>query len=243
MLKPFHSDDVNLTEIGVDEAGRGPMFGPVFAAAVMLPREGEFDFACLKDSKRFSSRKRLEAVAEYIRVNAAAYGIAQCNHAEIDKINIRKATHRAMHKAIRQAMHRATHRATHTGTCQPEDRDQAQCVRLLVDGSDFTPITQLGQDGQLHQIPHVCITKGDNQYCAIAAASILAKSARDQAVDALCDAHPLLDERYGLRSNKGYGTAAHMEGIRAHGISQFHRRTFGACRTAALEPVPHTEKE
>lgn len=82
-------------------------------------------------------------------------------------------------------------------------------------------------------IPHVCIEGGDNTFSAIAAASILAKVARDEYIAELCATHPLLDERYGLLKNKGYGTKKHMDGIKAHGISEFHRKSFGICREYA----------
>jgi ribonuclease HII len=84
------------------------------------------------------------------------------------------------------------------------------------------------------EIPHTCIEGGDNEYSVIAAASILAKVARDAYVEQLCTVHPLLDTRYDLLRNKGYGTAKHMLGIQTHGISQFHRKTFGLCKNAPL---------
>ena len=203
-------------EIGIDEAGRGPLFGPVFAGAVVLGDGPLLDFDGLKDSKRFSSRRRLGRVAEHIMAYAKGWAVAQVSAADIDAMNIRKATHRAMHRAARECMN----------VCGMSVQGwEIQKPFLLVDGSDFPPVACLAAD-TLRVVPHMCVPKGDNTYCAIAAASILAKHARDDYIDSLVEADPTLDERYGISRNKGYGTKEHIEGLRRHGPSEYHRLSF-----------------
>jgi len=203
-------------EIGVDEAGRGPMLGRVYSGAVLLPKSG-FKFEDMKDSKRFSSVKKLLNIEEYIKNNAVAWGIGYSTEEEIDKLNIRKATHLAMHRALKNLFH---------------DMKETDEYLLLVDGNDFPPYTVI-KDETLEQIPHVTIVGGDNKYCAIAAASILAKVARDNYIKELCEKDETLDERYNLLKNKGYGTKAHLDGISKYGISPYHRKTFGLCQQFA----------
>lgn len=101
---------------------------------------------------------------------------------------------------------------------------------LLVDGNDFKPYVVMKNDA-LEQVPHVCIEGGDNKYSSIAAASILAKVARDAYIEDLCNEHPELVERYDMQNNKGYGTKKHMDGIQLYGITKWHRRSFGICKT------------
>ena len=224
MLKPFYQENSNVIEIGVDEAGRGPMLGPVHAAAVILPRNTEFDYSCLKDSKRFHSKKKILEVADYIKTHAIAYEIAYLSEKDIDTFNIRNATHRAMHNAIKKLIESVSKNNEYKKTD----------YQLLVDGCDFKPLS-LYKNNMLMQIPHVCVTKGDNTYCAIAAASILAKTARDEYIEALCKDNPELDERYKIASNKGYGTKAHLEGIEKYGITKYHRQSFGLCRSKSVK--------
>ena len=203
-------------EIGIDEAGRGPLLGPVFAAAVVLGDGPLLEFDGLKDSKRFSSRRRLAKVAEHVMAYAKGWAVAQVSAADIDAMNIRKATHRAMHCAARECMSVCALHVCGLETQKPF---------LLVDGTDFTPITYLDSDA-LRVVPHMCVPKGDNTYCAIAAASILAKHARDDYIDSLVEADPTLDERYGISRNKGYGTKEHIDGLRRYGPSEYHRLSF-----------------
>ena len=214
MLSKCHDASVEC-EIGVDEAGRGPMFGRVYSAAVVLPKDDSFRHEWMKDSKRFHSKKRIGEVADYIKEHSVAWAVAYATEQDIDQINIRNATHKAMHEAIRQVL----------------DQAPAKSTTLLIDGNDFKPLVRLDDANDLCQVPHVCIEKGDNTYTSIAAASILAKVSRDTYIEAMCVADPTLDERYGLSKNKGYGTKQHMDGIRKHGITEYHRRTFGICRT------------
>ena len=213
LLNVSYYNDDNIIEIGIDEVGRGPMFGRVYTAAVILPKEG-FDHLKMKDSKKFHSKKKINEVSEYIKENAIAWSIQWEDEKVIDKINIRNATHSAMHKAIKEIY----------------DKENDKNYVLLVDGNDFKPYIVI-KENILEQVSHVCIEGGDNKYSSIAAASILAKVARDAYIDELCVLHPELIEKYDLSNNKGYGTKKHMDGISEHGITEWHRRSFGICKT------------
>jgi ribonuclease HII len=188
MLKRFHQK--NLTEAGCDEAGRGCYAGPVFAAAVILPRK--FYHPLLNDSKQVSADHR-QILRLYIEKKAVAYSVAMIGHEEIDLINILRASFKAMHKAL-DAL-----------TVEPE--------LLLIDGNRFTPYKN---------IPHQCIVDGDASYASIAAASILAKTYRDDYMINLHDQFP----QYNWRSNKGYGTLEHRTAIEQFGLCPYHRRSF-----------------
>ena len=228
MLKTAYcveEDGDHIREIGVDEAGRGPMFGRVYAGAVILPKSLDaFQHALMKDSKKFHSEKKIREVAAYIKANAIAWAVGWADEREIDAMNIRRATHKAMHQAIEEVLFKK------------EIKDKKN-ILLLVDGNDFTPFI-LKEPATLVQEPlqHVCIEGGDNTYSCIAAASILAKVARDDYIAELCAAEPDLITRYDLLKNKGYGTKKHMDGIKKYGITQWHRRTFGICRGQAPGP-------
>jgi ribonuclease HII len=213
LLNVSYYNDDNIIEIGIDEVGRGPMFGRVYTAAVILPKEG-FDHLKMKDSKKFHSKKKINEVSEYIKENAIAWSIQWEDEKVIDKINIRNATHSAMHKAIKEIY----------------DKENDKNYVLLVDGNDFKPYIVI-KENILEQVSHVCIEGGDNKYTSIAAASILAKVARDAYIDELCVLNPELIEKYDLSNNKGYGTKKHMDGISEHGITEWHRRSFGICKT------------
>mgnify|MGYP001470249894 FL=1 len=214
-LKPFYNEEFKY-EIGIDEVGRGPMLGRVYTAAVILPKSDIFDHSKMKDSKRFSSKKKINEVAEYIKQNAIAYAVTYEPEDVIDKINILQATHSSMHKAVRAILEKEV----------VDDK-----VLLLVDGNNFKPYMCFDKTTGLYsQINHQCIEGGDNKYTAIAAASILAKVERDKYIEELCNEYPQLNERYDLLSNKGYGTKAHMDGIKEHGITAWHRRTYGICK-------------
>ena len=141
-LKPFYSEEFKY-EIGIDEVGRGPMFGRVYTAAVILPKSDVFDHSKMKDSKRFSSKKKINEVAEYIKENAIAYAVAYESEDVIDKINILQATHSSMHKAIREIL----------GKNVTDDN-----VLLLVDGNSFKPYMQFDKSKGLYsQLNHQCI--------------------------------------------------------------------------------------
>jgi ribonuclease HII len=109
---------------------------------------------------------------------------------------------------------------------------------LVIDGNDFLPYTVFDEDSEtLREVPHITIEKGDNTYSFIAAASILAKNAHDEYILQLCEEYPELKTRYNLHENVGYGTAKHLAGIREHGITQWHRKTFGSCKNAVYSPL------
>ena len=207
--------DQLVTTIGVDEAGRGPLLGRVYAGAVVLERNSDPDPKLVRDSKKFHTSGALEKAAAYVRSTCVSAATGFSSEQEVDDINIRKATHRAMHRAIDKVVQQCGLDSSNT--------------LLLIDGNDFTPYTKF-VDGNIRVFDHHCIIKGDASEPAIAAASILAKVDRDTYIKELCAADPTLDSKYSLSRNKGYGTAAHIAGIREHGICAHHRRTFGICK-------------
>ena len=210
-LKKFYNEDSNLLEIGIDEAGRGPLFGRVYTAAVILPKDTEFDFDKMKDRKKFTSEKKINEVAEHIKEKALYWSVSYNDETVIDKINIRQSVLSSMRQCVTNIIN--------------DENDYL----LLVDGNDFKPYMRF-KDDEYISINHICITGGDNKYCAIAAASILAKTERDKYIGELCEENPELKEKYGLDKNKGYGTSQHLEGIKNNGISKWHRKTYGICK-------------
>ena len=214
-----------LIEIGIDEAGKGPMFGRVYTGAVVLPRDDSFPHQLMKDSKRFTSKKLLLQACENVKNYAIAWSVAYEEPESIDKINIREATFKAMHRAVREVMQQVLPGGCDIGVDQ---------LLLLVDGNDFKPLNLFSEKAGISIVPHVCIEGGDNKYTSIAAASILAKVARDEYIMTLVEKNPLLDQYYGLSSNKGYGTRLHMEGIEKYGISPWHRKSYGLCKTSKI---------
>ena len=188
MLEAYYTKDV--IEAGCDEAGRGCLAGPVFAAAVILPPD--FKSELLNDSKQLSEKNRY-ALRPLIEQEAIAWGIGVVTAPEIDAINILKASFFAMHRAIEQL--------------------KVQPQALLIDGNRFTPYKE---------IPFTCMVKGDGRFLSIAAASILAKTYRDDYMLQLAEEYP----SYGWQQNKGYPTRAHREAISKHGITPYHRKTF-----------------
>jgi ribonuclease HII len=213
-LNKFYMGD-DTFEVGIDEAGRGPMFGRVYAAAVILPKDDCFNHDMVKDSKRFHSKKKLSEAHDYIKQNALHYAVHYRDADYIDEHNIRQSVLSCMHECVKTIK-----------------TSSDKKTRLLVDGNDFRPYTFF--DGtMIRSVPHVCIEGGDNKYTSIAAASILAKVERDAWVLSECEKDPTLVERYGLDKNKGYGTKQHLDGIRNHGISSLHRKTYGICRQFA----------
>ena len=190
--------NAQLLICGVDEAGRGPLAGPVYAAAVIL--DMQHPIAGLADSKKLSEKRR-DALAVEIRQHAAAWAIAEASAAEIDQLNILRASLLAMRRAV-QALSIVPH-------------------EVLVDGL-HCPETGL---------PSRAIVKGDGSVAEIAAASILAKTARDAAMLQLHERYP----QYGFDGHKGYPTAAHLEALRLHGVSCEHRRSFRPVRELLQE--------
>ncbi len=188
MLLPYYQKDV--IEAGLDEAGRGCLAGPVFAAAVILPPDFSNDL--LNDSKQLTEKQRY-SLRPVIESEALAWAVGIVDNHEIDEINILRASILAMHRAVDQL----------------SVRPQA----LIVDGNRFSPY---------QNIPHTTIVKGDGKYMSIAAASVLAKTYRDDFMLQLHQQYP----EYAWDHNKGYPSKAHREAIYIHGPTPFHRLSF-----------------
>ena len=188
MLKSYFNR--KLTEAGCDEAGRGCLAGPVFAAAVILPKN--YKNKILNDSKQLTDKIRYE-LRSIIEKEALAWAVGQVSNLEIDEINILNASFLGMHRAI--------------------DQLQVKPELLLIDGNRFK---------KYKDIPHQCIVKGDAKYLSIAAASILAKTYRDDFMKAAAQQYP----NYGWDTNMGYPTIKHRAGISENGITPLHRLTF-----------------
>lgn len=188
MLNAFYQKDV--PEAGCDEAGRGCLAGPVFAAAVILPVD--FYDPVLNDSKQLREKDRY-MLRDVIRNKALAWAVARVDAPEIDRINILQASFKAMHLAL--------------------DQLDITPGLILVDGNRFKPYPF---------IQHQTIIQGDALYASIAAASILAKTYRD---DFMLEQHKKYPD-YGWEQNKGYPTAAHREALRSFGLTPLHRRSF-----------------
>lgn len=226
LQKKYNNSNSSIMEIGIDEAGRGPMFGRVYSAAVILPNNEEFKYELLKDSKKFTSEKKINEVADYIKTNALFWSVSYEDEKTIDSINIRQATLCAMHKAIGDLIKQNNAVAS---------LNSNECYYLLVDGNDFKAYTYYCETTNIiKQINHILIEGGDNKFCSIAAASILAKVERDKYIREMCINFPKLNIYYGLLKNKGYGTSKHMEGIKNYGISKWHRTTYGCCKEAPI---------
>lgn len=187
LLSQFHN---KLIEAGCDEAGRGCLAGPVFAAAVIFPKD--YYNPILNDSKKLSEKKRME-LRPIIEEEALAYAVASVSPQEIDKVNIHKASYMAMHLALDQLEIKAEH--------------------LIIDGNKFIPYGE---------VPFECVVKGDGKYLSIAAASILAKTYRDEYMDQLAQEYP----QYDWLSNKGYPTVKHRQAVLQYGLTPHHRKTF-----------------
>jgi len=226
LLKKYMHEQCTI-EIGADEAGRGPMLGRVYSGAVILPKDDSFDHFKMKDSKKFTSKnpKKIQEVAEYIKEHAICWAVEYEDERVIDEINILQATQSAMHKAIKSVIGQLIKK---TNILEPNYSN----LLLLIDGNYFKQLTILNETKtKLVTVNYETVEGGDNKFTAIAAASILAKTERDKYIDDLCKENPELIERYGIDSNKGYGSKTHMDGIKTYGITKWHRRTFGICKT------------
>lgn len=188
MLKSYYKK--GLIEAGCDEAGRGCLAGPVYAAAVILPPD--YKNKILNDSKQISEKKR-ELLRADIEKEAIAFGVGIVDNVEIDEINILNASFLAMHRSV--------------------DLLKTKPELLLIDGNRFNPYPN---------IPHECIIKGDAKFLSIAAASILAKTYRDDFMFAAHEKHP----EYAWNKNKGYPTKAHRTAIKEIGTTDIHRMSF-----------------
>ena len=186
----LHNLKRGIIEAGCDEAGRGCLAGPVFAAAVILPED--FYSELLNDSKRLTERQRYE-LRPVIEEAAIAWAVGSYDHIEIDMVNILNASIFSMHRALDQL------------SVHPE--------HIIVDGNRFKPYKN---------IPYTTVVKGDGKYLSIAAASVLAKTYRDDFMLALHEEYP----EYGWNQNKGYPTSIHRNAIQKYGITPFHRKSF-----------------
>ena len=195
LLNFLHPD---LTEAGCDEAGRGPLAGPVFAAAVILPKD--FHHPLLNDSKQMTEKSR-DLLRPIIEAEAVAWAVEEVSAEEIDRINILNASITGMQRAVR--------------------RLQTRPDFLLIDGNRFKPF-----DG----FPYQCIVKGDARFAPIAAASVLAKTYRDEYMRKLALEYP----QYGWERNMGYPTKEHVAAIIEHGYTEHHRKSF---HLKQLEPT------
>jgi ribonuclease HII len=232
VLEHFYKESAQL-EIGIDEVGRGPMFGRVYSAAVILPKNSDFRYDLLKDSKKFTSEKKIHEAYDYIKENAVAFAICYEDEIIIDKINIRNATHCSMHKCIKTITN--SHNTILDSQLANNNNNDSARYYLLIDGNDFKYYTYMNSENNIiEQINHILIEGGDNKFCSIAAASILAKVERDKYIKEMCEKYPKLDLYYGLENNKGYGTSKHMDGIKKYGISRWHRATYGCCKEADI---------
>jgi ribonuclease HII len=227
VLNKFYKEDNNIIEIGVDEAGRGPLFGSVYTAAVILPKDDTFNHSIIKDSKKFHSKKKIEEVANYIKKNALAWYVSFEDEKTIDNINILQATQLSMHNSILKV------KKQYDEIIKKENiiKENGYSYNLLIDGNYFNPVTYLNKKtNTFESIPYICIEGGDNKYTSIAAASILAKVERDKYIEDLCIKCPELITYYNIDSNKGYGAKKHIEGIKQNGITIWHRKSFGICK-------------
>ena len=235
LLERFYDSKSDVIELSIDEAGRGCLFGRVYMACVVLPKDpNAFNGKDIKDSKKFSSKKKINQVAEYIKTHARAWHVEYVDETVIDKINILQAVMQGMHVCIRETILKIYRE---TGEKLPLSDFIA-----VIDGNYFKPFVSYDMDKkEIVELNSVTVEQGDAKYMAIAAASILAKTARDAYIAEMCDKFPVLDEYYGLRSNQGYGTKKHLEGIRKYGITKWHRRTYGCCNDAAVFQIADEE--
>ncbi len=188
----------NQNEIGLDEAGRGPLIGNVYAGAVIWDPELKPPDGLITDSKKLSVKKRKLAL-EWIKQNVKYYSVGFATNEEIDKINILEATKLAMERAI-------------------NNLNNKNLNHLIIDGT--------GWEKKFTNYNVKSIVKGDSKYYSIAAASILAKEYHDEHILDLCSKDPSLNDKYSLSSNMGYASAKHIQGIKDHGYTNLHRKSF-----------------
>jgi len=210
MIKPYQEE--NRLEAGIDEAGRGCLFGRVYIASVILPPDieelcKEYNIK-IRDSKKMNKNEHIR-VCHFIEENALDYSIIYKEAYEIDSINILQATVLGMHECI--------------------DSLQIKPEKILVDGNYFP----FYKDENGKWIEHECIIKGDNTYMSIAAASILAKRYKDKYIQDLVRDEPDL-LKYDLLNHYGYGTTTHIDAIKKYGITKYHRKTFGICKNYSI---------
>lgn len=202
MLKPRFKEDTKV-EAGIDEAGRGCLWGPLIAAAVIWPSESSWSEEVrtisgqIRDSKKLSAKRR-KILEQQIQEHAVAWSVGRVEAAEIDTLGMTRSNRLAFERALAGI--------------------PIEFERVLIDG-----ILGIAPREGLEQIVE---PKGDSSYISIAAASIIAKEARDKIVEDLCNDDAQLEEKYSIKSSKGYGTLKHREGIKEHGMHSLHRRLF-----------------
>jgi ribonuclease HII len=189
--------NINSIEIGLDEAGRGPLIGNIYAGAVVWENDLKPPDGLIVDSKKLSSKKRKEAL-DWIKKNIKNYSVGFATNEEIDNINILEATKLAMQRAI--------------------DNLSIKTEYLLIDGT--------GWEKKFIDYKVKSIVKGDSKYYSIAAASILAKEYHDEHILSLCSSDNSLIEKYSLNKNMGYASKKHIDGIKLHGYTPYHRKSF-----------------
>ena len=202
-------------EIGVDEVGRGCLAGPVVCAACIWPCKEDPENITkyeIRDSKKLSKKKRKESF-EYIKKNAILYSIKFGDNNMVDKYNVLKTTKLLMHECLRDIEE------------QLKQKNITKIDTILVDGPHF----DMYLDNDFEYVNNKCIISGDNVYKSIAAASILAKESRDNYMIQLTKDNPDFC-KYGWATNMAYGTKQHLDAIKEHGITKFHRKTFGICK-------------
>lgn len=196
----------NINEIGLDEAGRGPLLGPVYAGAVIWDDNLECEY--IKDSKKLTKIRRKKAF-DWIMENVKYWGVGSASEKEIDDINILQATKLAMDRAVDDLLKKT--------------KDSKLIIKnMIIDGVYW----------EKHNFPYPVesIVKGDDKYYSIACASIIAKEFHDKHILEMIEKNPEIDKRYNLSKNMGYGTLAHLDGIKKYGVCQFHRKSFKCCK-------------
>jgi len=191
---------IEQNEIGIDEAGRGPLLGRVYAGAVIWNSDKSIDI--INDSKKLTPKKRKIAL-EWIKSNVKAWGVGFAEPEEIDTINILEATKLAMDRAI-ENLHKSF--------------SDIKSNNIIIDG--------IGWEKKFNGFNVKSVVKGDSKYYSIASASIIAKEYHDEHIKELCEKNPELNEKYAIGKNMGYGTAKHIEGIKKYGLTPYHRKSF-----------------
>jgi len=203
----MESNFSDMLEAGIDEAGRGPLCGPVYAAAVIWDKnlENQEEIKFIKDSKKLTPKRRKIAY-DFLVKNLKFYGIGSASNIEIDEINILEATKLAMKRAV--------------DNLETKLKKDMTLELLIIDGVRWEGC---------FDVPSHSIIKGDDKYLSISAASILAKEEHDISINKYVENNPEMNDKYDLLKNKGYGTKKHLIGLEEHGPSDYHRRTFKRC--------------
>lgn len=203
----MESNFSDMLEAGIDEAGRGPLCGPVYAAAVIWDKnlENQEEIKFIKDSKKLTPKRRKIAY-DFLVKNLKFYGVGSASNIEIDEINILEATKLAMKRAV--------------NNLETKLKKNMTLELLIIDGVRWEGC---------FDIPSHSIIKGDDKYLSISAASILAKEEHDIAINKYVKTNPGMNDKYDLLKNKGYGTKKHLIGLEEHGPSDYHRRSFKRC--------------